>query len=290
MENIITDIVLSGGAYFGLYEIGVLYKLHTLYNIEKIKSIHGTSIGGLISVIISLNIDMDIVKNYIINRPWNNIINISPLNIINIISKKGLLNPNILNEIIIPLFDFKEIKHNITLSEYYEINNINLNFYTIDINNFQLIQINYKTFPDLELLTAIQMTCALPFIFEPVKYNNTYYIDGGILNNYPLENCINETDNIDNILSINICDNKIYNNLPENSNIFEYSYFLYKKITNTNKNFINNTKLIKYEINIECSELNIEDTYKILNNKEERKSYIEYGEIIANKFLLSLEN
>ena len=43
----------------------------------------------------------------------------------------------------------------------------------------------------MEVIRALSMSIAIPFIFKPVLYNNTYYCDGGLKNNFPIINCIN---------------------------------------------------------------------------------------------------
>lgn len=37
------------------------------------------------------------------------------------------------------------------------------------------------------LIDYLIASCAIPFIFKPVKINNTAYVDGGVLNNLPIE-------------------------------------------------------------------------------------------------------
>lgn len=41
--------------------------------------------------------------------------------------------------------------------------------------------------PDLPCLTALRMTCNLPLVFEAYKYGDSFYIDGGLVNNFPLD-------------------------------------------------------------------------------------------------------
>jgi predicted patatin/cPLA2 family phospholipase len=40
--------------------------------------------------------------------------------------------------------------------------------------------------PDLPCLTALRMSCNIPVIFERFKYMDSFYIDGGIVNNFPI--------------------------------------------------------------------------------------------------------
>jgi len=52
------------------------------------------------------------------------------------------------------------------------------------------------------VVKALRMSTAYPFAFEPVCEDGKCYIDGGMLNNYPLNDCIEQTGcNKDEILA-----------------------------------------------------------------------------------------
>lgn len=294
---VIKHIILSGGAYKGLYELGALKYLSQqgFYNINNIKSIHGTSVGGLIGVLLCLKMDWDILDNYIINRPWYKIANISPMMMFDVLSKKGLLGTEFFKSALEPVLKSQHMETSITLSELYEQTQIELNLYTIELNSFKLINLTHNTHPDLELVKAIHMTCCLPYIFQPVWYNNSYYIDGGLINNYPIENCLNvDTIEKNEILGVkfNTTDSDIKGILKEDTNIFEYGYFLYKKMVKTHniKGDIYHThKNSLYELIIPCKELDVNEGYETIMSNEMRSKYIENGENFAKVFYKYLE-
>jgi predicted acylesterase/phospholipase RssA len=58
------------------------------------------------------------------------------------------------------------------------------------MNRFEIVDVSYKTHPDLELLKAIHMTSALPMIFSPCCIGEECFVDGGMISNYPLNYCI----------------------------------------------------------------------------------------------------
>ena len=72
-------IIPGGGSNFPIL-LGALRKLKKegTWSYDKLKSIHGTSCGGLIGLIILLNPDWDDLYNYFINRPWNTLYEITP--------------------------------------------------------------------------------------------------------------------------------------------------------------------------------------------------------------------
>lgn len=56
---------------------------------------------------------------------------------------------------------------------------------TIVATNFSKGKVKY--FKKGQLIKPLMASCAIPVIFDPVKINNTYYVDGGIMDNLPIE-------------------------------------------------------------------------------------------------------
>jgi len=292
----IKHIVLSGGAYKGLYEIGALKYLSQVgfYDINEIESIHGTSIGGFIATLLCFKMDWETINDYIVKRPWHKVTNVSPMMLFDIFPKKGILGYDFFKSAMEPLLNSQHMSLDITLKEFYEITNITLNLYTIRLNTFELVKLSHETTPELQLINAIHMTCCLPYIFQPVWYNESYYIDGGLINNYPIEFCLeNETIDNNEILGIKFQVTEENTKLKEDSNIFEYGYFLYKKLVqtkNTKIDIYHNNKHKIHELLIPCKELDANDGYETLTNAITREKYIEDGSNFARVFHTYLEN
>lgn len=76
---------------------------------------------------------------------------------------------------------------NITLKTIYEKYNKEITITSTDISNRKTLYMNYKTDPDLPLKNAVRMSMSIPYMFAPVFYKGVYHIDGGYLDNYPIE-------------------------------------------------------------------------------------------------------
>jgi NTE family protein len=76
---------------------------------------------------------------------------------------------------------------NITLKTVYEKYGKEITITSTDISNRKTNYINYKTDPDLPLKNAVRMSMSIPYIFAPVLYKGVYHVDGGYLDNYPIE-------------------------------------------------------------------------------------------------------
>jgi predicted acylesterase/phospholipase RssA len=71
----IKTLVISGGGPFLMYAFGVLRESHKsdYWNMSNITSLYGTSAGAILAVALSLHIELDVIENYIIKRPWQNV-------------------------------------------------------------------------------------------------------------------------------------------------------------------------------------------------------------------------
>lgn len=281
----INTLVLSGGAYNGLIELGVLRRLSEkgFYDISTIERIHGTSIGGFIAVLLALKMDWVDLVEYFVERPWHKLLSINP---IELYTKKGAFDKQFFISALSPLFAAKGLDiTTISLCEFQLYSNIELYFYAIKFSTFEVCEISD---PDLTLIDAITMTCCMPIAFRPVLYNGEYYIDGGIASNYPLMEALNSPDakTPDHILGIAFdLGTTTTDPINENSNIMEYIYCLFNKISTIRK--FNNVKFgtIPNEIVIRCAAMNATDGYDALFKRDKREELIKQGERIADEWL-----
>jgi predicted acylesterase/phospholipase RssA len=192
----VKHLVISGGGTLGFIVYGFLRDSYgLLWHHSKLESLYATSVGSLISTFIALNIEWSILDAYIINRPWHQVFQFDFKHILYSVNNCGIFNIDIFKQILDPLLKFKELDVNITLKEFYEWNHFDMHFYVTEIyaedgSYFKKIDISHKTHPDWKLVDAVYASCALPVAFSPYSKDNCIYIDGGILNTYPVNDCI----------------------------------------------------------------------------------------------------
>ena len=200
----IKHLVFSGGSYKILYMIGIIKYLNDVnyFKNNEIKTIRATSAGCILSMLIILNLDYNNIENFVINKPWEKLFKVTTENILNAIYSKGFLNVNFIRDIFANHFKHKKLKLDLTRKELYEYSKIDFYIYVFNASKFEGEIFNYKSHPDLKVLDAIYMSCSLPFAFEPMKYNNSYYLDGGLEIEYPLNDTVKNCENKNEILSI----------------------------------------------------------------------------------------
>ena len=210
----IKHIVLSGGGPTAIKYIGALQQLEmsNVLKLSEIESIYGTSAGGMLGVVLCCKYDWTTIIDYFVKRPWHNAFKITPDDVFNMYYKKGFINQSFIDILFKPLFDAKNIPMDITMKSLYELSGIDLHLFSLELNSFELCDISHTTYPELQVLTAVQMTSAVPVLFTPVCMNGKCYVDGGIVNNYPINYCLKDHPKVDDILAFK----NVYNNLTYN--------------------------------------------------------------------------
>ena len=291
----IKHLVISGGGPIGMSYLGALEHLHDegFWKIENIQSIYATSIGTMLAVTFALKYDWETINTYFIDRPWNDLFKLTGKQIVELYTKKGLFDSSYTDKILKPLLEAKDLSLSITMKEFYEHTKIEMFFYAFDLNTYKTIELSYKSYPDLPLTKAIYMSCSIPGIFVPTFIDDKCLIDGYPLANFPINYCLRDHSEKDDILGFNfICANsdgeKVSNNntIKDEKNMLD---FILNILTNS-LNYITNS--IKeetipniIEIKTTTGTNNIDDIINFLNSPEYRKSLFDLGVEDGKKFI-----
>jgi len=284
IQRQIKHLVISGGSVWGFSAFGILYEAISsgFVNMDDIESIYGTSIGSLIGLTVSLKIDHNTLKDYLINRPWEQVCKKSVCSVLEVFDSKGLINKTFFVEFFSPLLKSVDLDLNVTMQELYEYNKIDFHIYVTELNLFTLVDVSYKTHPNWFVIDAIWASCSIPLLFTPMIIDNACYIDGGFFLNYPISKCIENVENINEIFGISLGNNNSNKNISmsihNQSSIFDLLNVLLNRVIN-NIDFFSNDKLNEtlYNIHFFSKETTIDYCLQVLYNKEDRHDLIYNG-------------
>ena len=282
----IKHIVISGGGPTLIQSLAAIQHLEErkFLDMKNIESIYGTSAGAVVGTLICLKYDWETINDYIIKRPWHDVFPIKVQNILDAYTKKGLFDGKIIEKCFKPLLDAKDVPLDINLSDFYKYSNIELHFFTFDINEYKINNISYLTHPELSLIVALQMTCALPVLVTPVFIEDKCYVDGGIACNYPLNYCIESGKEPDEILGIKNNYNDDKNNINLDSTILDFLLsFLFKALFSISIDY--KQPPIKHEVICDCKYLNLNFLKDALSKVDVRKTLFTKGIESATTFL-----
>lgn len=187
---------MSSGSYKGIVYVGIIKKLlkYNLLDLSKIESIYGSSVGALCGFLIGLKLDWNIICDHIINIPGMSVFKFKTEMLTELLTSKGLYGKEVFYKYVHGYLKEAGLKKNITIKEFYDYNNIDLHIFALQLNEFKSVDFNHKTHPNLSLIDAIYMSCSIPIIFKPEYYNGSYYIDGCVLSDFPIKECLDDKD------------------------------------------------------------------------------------------------
>lgn len=198
----ISTLVISGGGIAGFALYGALKSTNVrgIWKHENIKSIYAVSAGSALAVLLALKCDWQMLDNYFVNRPWNQIFRLSDVNFMTAFYEFGILDKTPIVTFMTPLFAAEDVSMDVTMAEFYERTGIDLHIFAVELYGFEYVDMSHTTHPDLRVIDAIYRSSTLPLIFKPerevavlpsnITPPNTgavekLYLDGGLLGNYP---------------------------------------------------------------------------------------------------------
>lgn len=259
----IENLVFSGGGTKIYTFLGFLrYLNETEEHFSKnIKSVIGTSAGSFIALLICLNYSYNEIEKILINIKINKFKDIKADNILNFFDNYGIDDGNYFNKIFKIVVKAKTGNEKITFKELYEFSDKKLVITAVCLNKFKSEYFSYETHPDMDIITAIMMSGCVPFFFKPILYQDCYYIDGALLNHYPICYFDKELDKTYGMLVSDILDDT-----TEINNIKDYilaviSCQFINSVRNCYDKYKNNT--IKLELNESFMDFEIEYNKKM---------------------------
>lgn len=232
------NLVLSGGSIKSISQIGAVKKLvdEKLIDLAKLKALAGTSAGSLIGLLIVLQFNIDEIWNFIY---FLNMGNMVKPDILLFLRKCGVETGQIIYNLIEEILTKKTgIKH-INFRQLHEITNIHFTVVGSCLTTKQAIYYDHVNTPNFKVSMAIRISIGIPGFFIPITFDNNKYIDGGVLNNYPMNLF---EDRLDETIGILICDefNTDYK-YPEQYFMAVMNLFMYNYYEKTAKQYASNT-------------------------------------------------
>ena len=287
---VIKHIVICGGGPTGLLSYGAVKHLaqQGLWTHADIETIYGTSIGALIGAMLCLKHEWTTLDDYIIKRPWEKVV-VNSLEMFELFSCKGMAKLKLLDDIMQPLLESKDLSLATTLAEFYAHSSISLNVFTVELNTFQKVQLSHTTHPDLPLMEAIKMSACMPMLFQPIIRDKCCYIDGGIIANYPLQECMRDTlCRADEVLGLRNQWNNPNESIGEQSSLMDYMRLINLQLVRmVNRTTINDQNhCIPNEVVCHVKPgVTPAEWFSIMSDAGQRLAWIENGITFGKEFL-----
>lgn len=180
----IKNIVFSGGGLKGLAYIGALRALEEYGIIDEITSFAGSSAGAIAATMFSLGYTHSELYDFIRNFEYQHVRDIQ---LFGVIENFGLETGLKIERFLQIMIKRKTGKMELTFAEHYELTKKKLSITAVSLNDKQLEYFNVDTSPEMPVYLAVRMSMSIPILISPVRWKNKLYVDGGLLNNVPID-------------------------------------------------------------------------------------------------------
>jgi NTE family protein len=224
------NLVLEGGGVRGLAYAGVFSILEEKNILQQVENVGGSSAGAIAGMMVSIGYSASEIDSLLIDLPVQKF-NDGRFGIVGkykrLTTDFGIYKGGAFEKWLQQLVEHKTGNPLLTFGELHQLhlkNNFYKDFYCTGTNlsKQQLEIFSYLNTPDMPLALAVRISGTIPLYFEPVALDNhlkkikksdtlsfvNYYVDGGMLCNYPI--CMFDTCDKD-ALNPLLCDKAKFN-------------------------------------------------------------------------------
>jgi NTE family protein len=263
-------LVLSGGGTKGFVYYGAFKALEELNILKNIKTFVGTSIGTFFAFLYLCGYNATEMEEfmYLFNpKKMTSIESLENISFLEIFNKFGLDDGEGMRIVINKLLKGKGIKENATLLDFYQFNKKKFIITTVCVNTKDVEYLSYENYPNLKVCDAIRMSTCIPLYYKPVLFNNKYYVDGGFIDNYPINLF---KDNLEEVIGLYV------ENIYEPSDIKDFKDFIISLYKIYNKGYVYNIlrNWEKFTILIHVEQTNL---LQFELSKEQKNTFFQIG-------------
>jgi len=158
-------VALSGGGVRGFAHLGILRVLEELD--VHVDLLAGTSMGGLVGTLYAAGVSLERLEAFARTAGLRDVI--SPDHERHGLIDQGRMAPLLAGLLGDPEYDFADLRIPITLL-------------AVDLERYELVRLDRGP-----LIPALLATSAVPFFFAPVHHQGRWLVDGGAVNNLPID-------------------------------------------------------------------------------------------------------
>ena len=232
-------LVLSGGGARGIAHIGVIEVLEE--NGFNISSVSGTSMGALVGAVYALGKLPEF-------KEW--LLNIDKLEILKLVdftfSTQGFIKGDKI---------FKELKRFIPDTK---IENLKVSYSAIATDIMNKREVVFTQGP---IFDAVRASISIPSVFTPVKTPSTMLIDGGTINNLPLDRVKRTKEDI--LIAVDVVANVPFYETPKNESVYQKKIKKFQSYFDEMKSRKISAQLSYFEIIDKSINLMIEEVVKL---------------------------
>ncbi|GGE54709.1 patatin-like phospholipase family protein [Priestia taiwanensis] len=199
------NLVFEGGGIKGIGYVGALEYIENKQNIlPNIQRFGGTSVGAVTALILGLGYSISELKeklekiqfeefkdddSWIIKDAFRLLVSgygrYKGDKFLEWI-RKDIIHPKVAEWMEKGIMEEGRQNSDLTFEELVQITGKAVYFQGTNVSTRQSVTFSHESTPTMSVAEAVRISMSIPLFFEPVVWRGNYYVDGGVLNNYPI--------------------------------------------------------------------------------------------------------
>ena len=270
----IDTLVFSSGGINGIYFLGCLKALEEFQMTQQINRVIGTSAGALFGTLFALQYTSKELNDALLQIDTALLLNISIDNILSFTQNCGIDDGEKLSRVFEIFIEQKMKVHGskVTFADLFDFSGVHLVITGTCLESATEHYFCHKRTPSMRIVDALRISTCIPLLFTPFSFEGRTFVDGGLLNHYPI-GCP-DIDHVSSVLGFNISLKEIKDDTKETRTVFNYINQL------INCMMINASKSVSYSNNKNIHTVIIEAEQAGVNfsiSKNEKQDACDHG-------------
>ncbi|AHX11748.1 patatin-like phospholipase family protein [Neorickettsia helminthoeca str. Oregon] len=183
------NLVFKGGGAKIFYSVGALEEIAERGILNDVERTAGVSAGAVLALLVAMDMDINEIKEFFLNFSLTEELD----RFDDIAETERFFNhygrytgENLLSQLK-ALLEAKYGNPDITFQEMHDLGCKDVYIFVTDVISQQLVQFSWLDTPNYSVASVVRASSSYPFYFVPVDGpNGELFVDGGLLDNYPL--------------------------------------------------------------------------------------------------------
>eukprot|EP00698_Gefionella_okellyi_P020180 TRINITY_DN6308_c0_g1_i1.p1 TRINITY_DN6308_c0_g1~~TRINITY_DN6308_c0_g1_i1.p1 ORF type:complete len:400 (+),score=107.11 TRINITY_DN6308_c0_g1_i1:65-1201(+) len=185
----VENLVFEGGGIKGLAFAGAVYALEKCKILPTCKRFAGSSAGAITAALLAAGYTCTELHSQLFQTNWNSFIHATlgvASEAVEFAREWGLHSGDAFRAWVNQLLCAKLSLPKVTFADLYEKTGHELVVTGTNLNKRSQHFFHRGNHADMEVADAVRISMSIPMFFKPVRFQGDYYVDGGLLNNFPL--------------------------------------------------------------------------------------------------------
>jgi len=185
-------LIFKGGGTKGVAYTGAMKRLEEAGLLQGIKKFAGTSAGSQVAAMLAFGFSGEELKDINQNSPWSQLLDSSHgccgpcRNLSRLFRRFGICRGQFLQDYLDDLFKKKCGVSRCTFQQLFELSGTELRLGTCNMVTRRFEFLDRHNQPNMPICVACRASSSIPILFEPVRWQNALYVDGGLEGNLPI--------------------------------------------------------------------------------------------------------